>query len=224
MASIGACHRGEPGPVGEAAGEAGFSVVELSVVALALAIVVATFLGALDSLTKAEARVHALVTNEETVRFGLDRVQRDLRAANPVDVAGTTSSYSNAVEIELGPNPGTRLYIRWFYDTTPASPTYKSLLRQVMSGPAVNATVVSQVVVIARVRNVETATPIFVYYDAHGADLVASNPSTPANVANCAIRVHVQVNSDAQPGPQPFSENLDIEMRNRLPGGIIGCG
>ena len=69
----------------------------------------------------------------------------------------------------------------------------------------------------------ETGIPVFSYYDSHGNDLVAANPSTPANVANCAIRVHMSISSDSAPGPQPFTENLDVELRNRLPGGTIGC-
>lgn len=203
--------------------ERGYSVIELSVVTVVMAVVVASLFAALTSLTNSATRVQSLVTNQETVRFGLDRLQRDLRAANPVDAQATTTAFTSSVQVELGPTSGTRTYIRWFYDTTPASSTYESLLRQVMSGPAANATVVSQVAVIARVRNVESGVPVFTYYDYKSVDLVAANPNTPANVANCAIRVHVQVNSDVQPGPQPFSENIDIELRNRLPGGIVGC-
>lgn len=186
-------------------------------------VIVATLLGALDSLTKVQGRVQALVNNQEAVRFGLDQLQRDVRAANPVDSFSVTNAYSNGVQVELGPNPGTRTYIRWLYDTTPASPTYEVLLRQVMSGPGVNATVSSQAAVITRVRNVETNTPVFDYFDSHDNELVTANPNTPANVANCAIRVHVLINSDAMPGPLPFSENIDLELRNRLPGGIVGC-
>lgn len=207
----------------KARGQGGFTLVEVSVVLTTMIVVVASFLGALDSLTNTGRRIQALVSNQETVRFGLDRLQRDLRAANPVDAASATSEYSNAIRIELGPNPGTRVYIRWLYDMTPTSSTYESLLRQVMSGSDANATVTGQVAVITRVRNLETNTPLFTFYDSGGHDLVAGNPATPANVANSAIRVHVQVDSDAQPGPQPFSENIDVELRNRLPGGIIGC-
>ncbi len=203
--------------------EAGFSVIELSVVTVVMAVVALSLMGVLNSLTKSEARVHALVTNQETVRVGLDRLQRDLRAANPVDASATSSAYRDAVQVELGPNPGTRSYIRWFYDTAPASPTYETLLRQVMSGPGTNATVVSQVPVIVRVRNTESGVALFTYLNSQGADLVATNPDTPANVANCAIRIHIEVDSDADPGPQPFTESIDVELRNRLPGGIIGC-
>jgi hypothetical protein len=195
----------------------------VSIVVTTMLVIVGSFLAALNSVTNTGVRIQALVNNQETVRFGLDRLQRDLRAANPVDAPSTTGAYSNAMQIELGPNPGIRIVVRWFYDMTPTSSTYEALLRQVMSGNGASASVTSQVAVITRVRNLETNTPLFTYYDSGGNNLVSNNPTTPANVANCAIRVHVQVNSDAQPGPQPFGENIDVELRNRLPGGIIGC-
>lgn len=188
-----------------------------------LMVILSLFFDGLQSLTKAEQRTQGLANNEETVRFALDQMGRELRSANPLDALATTSAYSNEIRLELGPTPGSHLYIRWFYDSAAGSPTYETLLRQVMSGPSTTATVVSQRVVVSRVHNIETSTAVFGYYDSQNSDLVALNPTTPANVANCAIGVHVQVNSDAQPGPQPFSENIDIKLRNRLPGGILGC-
>ena len=65
--------------------QAGFSIIEVTVVAATMLVIVATLLGALDSLTNVQGRDQALVNNQETVRFGLDQVQRDVRAANPVD-------------------------------------------------------------------------------------------------------------------------------------------
>ncbi|MDQ1393405.1 MAG: hypothetical protein QOF30_2382 [Acidimicrobiaceae bacterium] len=213
----------QPRTATEPHGPGGFTLVEVSIVVTTMLVIVGSFLAALNSVTNTGVRIQALVNNQETVRFGLDRLQRDLRAANPVDAPSTTGAYSNAMQIELGPNPGIRIVVRWFYDMTPTSSTYEALLRQVMSGNGASASVTSQVAVITRVRNLETNTPLFTYYDSGGNNLVSNNPTTPANVANCAIRVHVQVNSDAQPGPQPFGENIDVELRNRLPGGIIGC-
>jgi type II secretory pathway pseudopilin PulG len=203
-------------------GGGGFALVEAVVVVAVLAVVLSMFLDSLSSLTNSSQRVQSLVTNEETVRFALDQMQRDLRAANPLDALTTTSAYGNQIRVELGPTPGTHQYLRWLYDTTPTSPTYESLLRQIMAGPT-SSTVLSQDVEITRVHNVETSTAVFTYTDAQGNDLVSLNPTTPANIANCAIAVHIVVDADSQPGPQPFSENIDIELRNRLPGGIIGC-
>jgi len=203
--------------------EAGSTLIEAATVLATMLVILATLLGILQSLTTSDRRVQALTTNEEAVRFALDQMARDLRAANPVDVFASTSSYNNQIQVELGPNPGTRQYIRWAYDAVPGSHTYEFLFRQVMSGPSANATVQSQAAMAVRVHNSETGTPVFRYYDSHGTDLVTASALTPADVANCAIHVHVQVNSDADPGPQPFSENVDVELRNRLPGGIVGC-
>jgi hypothetical protein len=149
-------------------------------------------------------------------------MQRDLRAANPIDTLSTTAAYSNEVRFELGPTGGTHQYLEWLYDTTPGSPTYRDVLRQIMAGPT-STTVLSQTVEITRAENLAAATAMFTYYDSHNNDLVAANPAAPANVANCAIAVHIQVDADSQPGPQPFSENISVELRNRLPGGITGC-
>jgi hypothetical protein len=148
-------------------------------------------------------------------------MQRDLRAAAALDALTASSSYGNQVRFELG-TAGARQYLRWLYDTTPTSPTYRSVLRQVMAGPT-SATVLNQGVVITRAQNLASNTAMFTYFDSRHGDLVAANPTTPANVADCAIAVHIEVDADSQPGPQPFSENMDVELRNRLPGGIIGC-
>ena len=43
------------------------------------------------------------------------------------------------------------------------------------------------------------------------------------DIANCAIRVHIEVSSDSNPGPLPFTETQDVELRNRLPGGTWMC-
>jgi hypothetical protein len=100
------------------------------------------------------------------------------------------------------------------------------MVRQVMSGTSSNATVVSQSFYLARVRNVESGTPVFVYYGQKNEDLVAQSLADDGNVhdaANCAIRVHIQISSDSNPGPLPFTQTQDVEVRNRLPGNV-GCG
>ena len=202
-------------------GSAGFAMVEAIVTLSLLTVVLAMFLDSLGSLTNSSQRVQALVVNEQTVRFGLDQMQRDLRAATALDALSASSGYGSEVRFELG-SAGARQYLRWLYDTTPSSPTYQSVLRQVMAGPT-SATVLSQGIVITRAQNVVSNTAMFTYFDSRGADLAAANPTTPANVADCAIALHIEVDADSQPGPQPFSENIDVELRNRLPGGIIGC-
>ena len=203
--------------------EQGFTLVEVTVAAALMLAVVGMFLDALAGVTHAQVRVNALVTNEQTVRFALDQLQRDLRAANPVDVDATTSAYPDQVQIELGPNPGARSYIRWVYETGPGSAQPLALVRQIVSGPDPTATVVSQEVFVTGVQNASAGSRVFTYFDAAGNDLVAANSATPANVADCVIRIGIRIQAESLPGPAPFSESMSVELRNRLPGGIEGC-
>jgi type II secretory pathway pseudopilin PulG len=199
----------------------GYTLIEVVVVVAILMVVLVMFLDSLTSLTNTSQRVQSLVTNEETVRFALDQMERDVRGAVLLDPEPTAGAYRDQLRFEVGPT-ASRTYLRWLYDTTPASPTYESVIRQVMAG-ATSTSVLSQTVEITRVENLGTNTPTFTYFDSHEVDLVSQNSPTPANVADCAISVHIQVDADSQPGPQPFSETIDVELRNRLPGGIIGC-
>ncbi|HET6793813.1 MAG TPA: hypothetical protein VFH45_05195 [Acidimicrobiales bacterium] len=204
-------------------GEAGFSVLELVIAASILLIVLAVFGNTMISLGNTEVRSQALVANEQNTRFVLDQLTREIRAANPLVALGSLSSYSNSLELELGPVGGSQKVVRWLYDTTTGSPTYKELVRQVMSDATTSATVVSQAVVLTSVRNAESSTPVFTYYGQSGDDLVGSGSFTAADVANCAVQVHITIVANPNPGPQPFTANTDAEIRNRLPGGV-GCG
>ena len=205
-------------------GEQGFTVVEVMTATSILMIVLVIVFGMLVSLTRNEARSQALVSNEQNVRFEIDQLAREVRAANPlVPLLNATSAatYNNQIEMVLGPTGGTQTVVRWTYDTAA-----EQMVRQVMSGTSSTATVVSQAWFLARVRNVESGTPVFVYYGQHNEDLVAQTLANNGNLhdaANCAIRVHIQISSDSNPGPLPFTQTQDVEVRNRLPGNV-GCG
>jgi len=206
-------------------GEEGFTVIETVVASAVLLVVLAIFFGALVSLTNTENRAENLVNNEQNVRFELTQMARDLRAGNPMVMLASKSAYANEVEVMLGPTGGTQSVVRWYYETNPASPTYETLTRQVMSDASPTATVVSSGTVLRRVRNVESSTPLFSYYGYHNGqqvDLMAGSFSA-FDVSNCSIRVSMLVISDSNPGPLPFRASEDVELRNQLPGGV-GCG
>jgi type II secretory pathway pseudopilin PulG len=205
--------------------ESGYTIVEVMVTTAILMIVLVIVFGLLVSLTRNEARSQALVSNEQNVRFEIDQLAKDIRASNPlVPLLNATSAaaYDNQIEMVLGPTGGTQTVVRWTYDTT-----VEQMVRQVMSGTSATATVVSQAFYLARVRNVESGTPVFWYYGQQGEDLVAQGlslgPNHTHDPANCAIRVHIEVSSDSNPGPLPFTQTQDVEIRNRLPGNV-GCG
>jgi prepilin-type N-terminal cleavage/methylation domain-containing protein len=205
-------------------GEGGFTLIELVVATSILLIVIGMLLGTLESLMKSEDRSQRLVSNEQNVRFELDQISREIRASNPlVPLVGvaTASDYGNQIEMVLGPTGGTQTVVRWTYDTVK-----EEMERQVMSDTSAGATVLSQSFVLIRVRNIENNVPVFTYYGQQGEDLVAQTLAQSGNsddVANCAVGVHIHLISDSNPGPVPFSETQDIELRNRIPG-EVPCG
>jgi prepilin-type N-terminal cleavage/methylation domain-containing protein len=202
--------------------ESGFTLVELVVAMGILLLVLGIFFSTLISLTKSEDRAQRLVSNEQNVRFELNQLAREVRAANPLVILDAKDAYSNSIELVLGPTGGTQSVVRWTYDTNPASSTYLRVSRQLMSDSSNTATVLATSWFLTRVRNVENGNPIFRYYDAYDQDMVDNENYTESDIANCAIRVHIELTSDSNPGPLPFTETQDVELRNRLPGGT-GC-
>jgi prepilin-type N-terminal cleavage/methylation domain-containing protein len=207
--------------------EQGFTIIEVMMSTVLLLIVLAMTFSVLVSLTHSEDRAQRLVSNEQNVRFELDQLSREIRAANPLVPllnATTASAYDNQIEMVLGPTGGTQTVVRWTYDTTA-----KQMVRQQMSDTSSTATVLGQSFFLARVRNIESATPVFTYYGQQGENLVAQSlaagdtPGRRHDAANCAVRVHIELISDSNPGPLPFTQTQDVEVRNRLPGNV-GCG
>jgi type II secretory pathway pseudopilin PulG len=202
----------------------GFTVVEVTIASSIMIAVLAMFFSTLVSLTKSEDRSQRLVGNEQNVRFELDQLAREVRAANPLVplmTATTASDYSNTIELVLGPTGGAQKVVRWTYDTTK-----ELMVRQLMTDTSATATVITQSFFLNRVRNVEVNMPVFTYYGQHNQDLVQqalTNGGFIHDAANCAVRVHIVLMSDSNPGPMPFTETQDVEVRNRLPGNV-GCG
>jgi prepilin-type N-terminal cleavage/methylation domain-containing protein len=206
------------------ADERGMTIIEVMVATSILLVVLGLVFGSMVTLTRNEDRSQRLVSNEQNVRFELNQLAREIRAANPLVPllnATSASAYDNQIEMVLGPTGGTQQVVRWTYDTTT-----QRLARQIMSGTSATATVVSQSFFLARVRNVETGTPVFRYYGQQNENLVEQSLADGGNVhdaANCAIRVAIEISSDSNPGPLPFTQTQDVEIRNRLPGNV-GCG
>jgi prepilin-type N-terminal cleavage/methylation domain-containing protein len=206
--------------------EQGFTIIEVMISTSVLLLVLAMLFSSLVSLTRNEDRSQRLVSNEQNVRFELDQLAREIRAANPLVPllnASTASTYDNQIEMVLGPTGGTQTVVRWTYDTVK-----EQMVRQLMSGTSATATVLAQSFFLARVRNIENGIPVFTYYGQHNEDLVKQSLATadPLHIhdaANCAIRIHIDLSSDSNPGPLPFTQTQDVEVRNRLPGNV-GCG
>lgn len=199
--------------------EDGFTVMEVTIASALLLVVTTIMFSVLISLTNSSQRTHALVNNEQKVRFVLLQMARDIRASNPLETFPAKSTYDNKIQLKLGPNTGPQTTVVWTYVTDPTSANYQTLSRTVTT----SAGVTTGGIVLNRVRNVQTGSPVFQYFSQSGLDLVTTSTTTAADVGNCAIRVKLTIRSDSDPGPQPFVETLDSEIRNRLPGGV-GCG
>jgi type II secretory pathway pseudopilin PulG len=204
--------------------EHGFTINEVMISTVILLIVLGMLFSTLVSLTNSEERAQRLVSNEQNVRFEVNQLAREIRAANPlVPLLNVTNpaDYGNQIEMVLGPTGGTQTVVRWTYNTA----TMK-LSRQVMSNTSASATVVAESFFLARVRNAESGIPVFKYFGQHNQNLVEEAIVNGGNVhdaANCAIRVSIEITSDSNPGPVPFTQTQDVEIRNRLPGNV-GCG
>jgi type II secretory pathway pseudopilin PulG len=203
--------------------ERGMTLIELTIASGIFLTVIAIFFSLLISLTGSEKRADDLVTNEQAVRFTLTQLAKDVRASNPLVTLPTKTAYSDEIEMMLGSSGGTQQVVRWRLDTTAGSATYQTLFREVMSDATSSATVLSSSKELTNVTNDESATALFAYFDQHQQDLGANDSFTSGDVANCAIRVQVTIVANPNPGPRAFTEVQDVELRNRLPGGI-GCG
>jgi prepilin-type N-terminal cleavage/methylation domain-containing protein len=195
------------------ADEGGFTLIELTVVMLLMSLVMISFYGALNSLTSNAQRQEALVTDQEAVRFAMIDMARELRGANPLEPLTTSAAYGSEVEAAVLPARGTTaVYVRWQLTGT-------TLTRSILDAPGGTAT--STKTVLANVKNASTGVTLLRYYNSAGTELVAAS-NTPGDFSNCTVRIHISVSAAVVTGPAPFTQDVDAEIRNRLPGGI-GC-
>jgi type II secretory pathway component PulJ len=196
-------------------GQAGFSILEVLITTLMLGLFTMSIFSVLTSTSRNEKLQESMVGNQELVRFGMIQIARDLRSANPVEPLTTIGAYATQVELALGASSGTQTYVRWWLAD-------KVLYRGKLTAPG--GTVTSTQTVLTNVENAVQSTILFKYYNASGGELATSGttPAAVGDITNCAIRVHISIASDAFPGPVPFTEQSDVELRNRLPGGP-GC-
>ncbi|MEA3077512.1 MAG: hypothetical protein QOF60_2420 [Actinomycetota bacterium] len=199
----------------------GTTVLEVTIVSALMLLVLAAFLGSLQSLTKSEQRASALVDNEQAVRFVLQSMAKDIRGANPMNAFTTKTTYGTQVQVETGTSSA-KTVVRWVYDTASGT-NYQTLRREVLSDNTATATVVSSVVRLRNVRNNTAGVALLGYYGESGRDLYSDASTTATDVGRCTIRMKLTIVSDSNPGPQPFQETVDVHLRNRLPGGL-GCG
>jgi prepilin-type N-terminal cleavage/methylation domain-containing protein len=192
--------------------ESGFTLVELMVTLLVMSAVMAGALSFLYGLMRNDRYQEALVNNQEKVRFAMIELTRDLRNANPLLPLGTLEAYGTQVDLALGPGAGPQDHVRWQLVGT-------TLYRYELDG---SLNVVGTRAVVEGLDNLGAGVDLFEFYDEDGNRITSLTTAFPADVANCAIRVHVTIYAADDPVGSVFTETSDAEIRNRLPGGI-GC-
>jgi prepilin-type N-terminal cleavage/methylation domain-containing protein len=185
--------------------ERGMTLVELSIASAVMLIVVTTLVTTLVSMTRNDNIQQARVVNQEQVRQTLLTMSREIRSANPPIVQTDATTYATAFEALVGASNAVQIDVRWRLNGT-------TLVRDVMS----NGTVSSTASVLTNV----TSSPLFQYFDQSGTEITSAQ--APADYVNCAIKVRINVTAAPDTAATPFTESNDVELRNRLPGGV-GC-
>lgn len=191
------------------------SLIELCVVMALLSIVLFTLYGLMDTMSNNAVRQSALVIDQERVRLAMLQITRDLRSSDPILPLDTSTESANQVDAAVLDAHGDTIYVRWqLLD--------KVLSRSILTGQ--DGAVVSTNAVLTNVIN-PSSQPVFSYFTQASASVpldLGSAETQPGDIANCTIRVHVSITAAPEPGPAPFMQQSDAEIRNRLPGGI-GC-
>ena len=190
--------------------DSGSSLTEMMVVILVLAVVMLSISQVLASLTKNEDLQQAKVANQERVRLTMLEMAREIRSANPILPLPTYEQYQNQIDVAVGSLVQGQQYIRWRLEG-------ETLVKEDLAsavGPVNDSRIV-----LRNVRNSTLGIQLFRYYKSNDSEVIGN---VPADYANCTIRVRISIASDSEPGPIPFEENSDVEIRNRIPGGL-GC-
>lgn len=190
--------------------EAGFTLVELSIVMMISTIVMVSIVGMLTSSSKAERTVSALASSQEQVRLAVVEIEQDLRSAEPLIALPNATDYPKRMEIvHLAFNDDAVTRFRWRLD-----PTKEELVREVLDN---NGNVTATTYRLTGVTN----NTVFRYFNAQGTELTADN-ATSETIARCTMRVRVLIDAAAEKGGIPLDNWSDVQLRNRLPGDV-GC-
>lgn len=192
--------------------EAGFTLVELTITTLVMGIAVTAIISVMVSLMRNQGIQDARVDNQEQIRFAMQKIERDIRSANPMTSLSTSSAYANEIEVTLTSDSGAETYVRWQLTGT-------TLQRMLLDEPGGTAT--STLDVLTGVQNTALGESLFRYYNSNGNELTSAN-SQPADFANCSIRVLLTLTAQPASRATAFTEQSQVEIRNLLPGGI-GC-
>jgi prepilin-type N-terminal cleavage/methylation domain-containing protein len=183
--------------------EDGFTLIELIVTTLLVGIVTLVLFATSDSMAKISATTQSRSQSLGDARTALERIERDLRAANPVDaISGATSQYDNKISFSVYCKTGSAGCVSNLRPVsyavangvlTQSTPSGSSNLLQPIGTPSLP-------VAARRGAVVNAATdPVFTYYRRDGTPISTLSSGPPASYfRDCtkAIKVHLIVRAE----------------------------
>jgi prepilin-type N-terminal cleavage/methylation domain-containing protein len=184
--------------------EAGFTVVELSVVMVIMGVVATALVGMLVSQSRLAERVNSAANNQEVLRQALIEVSKDVRASDPILWQSDITAYGSTLPMRIrSVSNDVDRNLRWRI-------SQGALIREELDATASNVTAVSY-----RIPNISNST-VFTYYRADGSAYALSGLDAGA-LDRCTVKVHIKITGSPEAGPAATTVETDVQVRNRLP-------
>jgi Flp pilus assembly pilin Flp len=179
--------------------ERGTTIAEMAVVILLLGLVSIVITSSISAATKTSATVQSKLASVSEARTSIEVIERDLRAANPIDAIAPELSVSQYAT----KGSTTTLLVG------PSGPASLSATRQ--RGAVVNT----------------ASQPVFRYFDKDGNELATSGTSAPpsSRFRDCVrdVEVHVVVVTESKPSGTPPTADLITKGSLRNYNEVSGC-
>lgn len=203
--------------------EDGLSVVELMVVCAIAAFLSMTVMQSLVSTLRTTASVQDRSHSMDDVRTALEMIERDVRAANPIDAAAATADYDSTVSFSIycssagvGDCDSDNLRPVIWRVTSNRLERVAGGVTATILGPDGSSSLAPDKRRDAVVNPVSR--PVFRYYDAHG-DLMPTtgvDALPPEQFRYCAkeVRVVLIVNAESAAAPPTIELETSATIRN----------
>jgi prepilin-type N-terminal cleavage/methylation domain-containing protein len=183
--------------------DAGFTLIELTVVSLIASIILIMAGNSLISLQNATAKNGSLIQEEQSASLAMAQMERDVRSASGVSFPSGAST-SQQLQMTVVNASGPQSQVLWIYD-----PIAATLSRETQ----VNGTFVAGAMSISHVTN-GSGTPVFTYFNSAGSDI---SSRTVSEIETCATAVGVEVQvASTTAGVAAFQESAEVALTNNV--------
>ena len=206
--------------------QAGFTLIELSVTVILMGIVSVILLTTLTTIVRTSTETDRKSLTTAEARLAMERMARDLRAANPLDaIVATlpTSTYDREISFKvfctggIGCVSGLRP-VKYSVSGSTLTQAIGSSPARTLLGPSESPTLPDAMRRGAILNT--TAQPVFTYFNKHGVQL-ATNTTVgaglaPSNFRDCAKRVviHLLVRANPNEARSVIDLTTSVQLRN----------